>query len=143
MATKISGFSDSRFTVYLSSGLCYPSISVTVQPFCTKDKSFLFCKSIMTDSTSKKSVFSESYSPPLSITDFNQDLRSKLSDHIRDIVEGKRNYGEVLYGNTSQLTWDVYEAVRLYYCANPTVTSYLLFLLLADQSNRTNSSENC
>jgi hypothetical protein len=126
---KISGFSDSRFKVYVSSGPCYPSISVTVQPFRAKDESILFCKSITTDRASKKFAFLKSYSPPLRITDFNQDLRGKLTGHIRDIVEGERNYGEVIYGNTSKLTWDVYEAVRLYQRANPTVTPSLLFLL--------------
>jgi len=124
--TKISGFSDSRFEVYVSSGPCYPSISVTVQPFRAKDESILFCKTV--DGANKKSAFFKSYSPPLGFTDFNQDLEGKLRDHIRDIIEGERNYGEVLYGNTSQLTWDVYEAVRLYQCANPTVNSPLLFL---------------
>jgi hypothetical protein len=89
-------------------------------------------------STSKKLRIVEFYSPPFGITDFYQDLDgkfcqdlgNKLMNHIQKIAEGKRNYGEVTYGNTSGLTWDVYEAIRCYQCANPTVnSSFLPFLI--------------
>jgi hypothetical protein len=122
MAQKISGFSNDQFKVYLLSGPNYSPISVTVHTFRTKDRSFLFFKKIMTGGASKESTFVESYSPPLGIADFSQDLRGNLTKHIQSIVEGKRDYGEVLYGNTSQLTWDVHEVVRSYYRTNPTVT---------------------
>lgn len=124
MAKKISGFNNDQFKVYLSSGPSYSPISVTVHTFRTKDRSFLVFKKIMTEGPSKESsTFVEFYSPPLGITDFSQDLRGSLTKHIQNIVEGKRDYGEVLYGNTSQLTWDVHEAVRSYQRTNPTVTS--------------------
>lgn len=95
--------------------------------FSTTDQSFLFFKKIVTDGAGKEAIFVQFPSPPLGITDFGQDLRDKLTEHIRDIAGGKRNYGEVSYGNTSQLTWDVHEAVRLYQHANPGVTSSCVF----------------
>jgi hypothetical protein len=122
MDEKISGFRDGRFEVYLSSGPCYPPIQVTVGLFHTKDSSFSFLKEIVPDGAGKP-TFVKLFSLPLGITDFCQDLPDKLTKHIEDIVEGERNIGEVLYGNTSRLTWDVHEAVRLYWRANPTVTS--------------------
>jgi hypothetical protein len=129
MAEKVSGFSDNRFVVYISSGLNYTPIQLTVHTFHTPDQNFLVFKKIITDDVSKVSTFTKAYSPPLGITDFSQDLSGKLKKHILEIIEDERNYGEVLYGNTSQLTWDVYEAVRLYQHANPTVASSYPFLL--------------
>jgi hypothetical protein len=126
---NISGYGDRRVEVYLSSGPCYPPIQVTVGRFRTKDlcdPSFSAVKKIVPVGTSKKLSIVEFYSPPFGITDFNQDLESKLTNHIQDIAEGKRNYGEVSYGYTSELTWDVYEAVRCYQVANPTVISFFL-----------------
>jgi hypothetical protein len=152
---NISGYGDSRFKIYLSSGPCYPPIQITVGRFRTKDwcdPSFSAVKKIVPVGTSKKLRIDEFYSPPFGITDFNQDLdgkfnqdlENKLMNHIQNIAKGKRNYGEVLYGNTSELTWDVYEAVRCYQCANPTViSSFLPFFpcLLAKFSTRINCSE--
>ncbi|PMD21377.1 hypothetical protein NA56DRAFT_125772 [Hyaloscypha hepaticicola] len=118
---NISGYSDSQVEVYLSSGPCYPPIKVTVGRFHTKDRcdpSFSAVKKIVPIGMSRKLSFVEFYSPPLGITNFNQDLESKLMNHIQHIAEGKRNYGEVSYGYISRLTWDVYEAVRCYQLAN-------------------------
>jgi hypothetical protein len=129
MEEKVFGFSDNRFEVSISSGPTYTPIQLTVHTFRTPDQSFLVFKKFVTDDVSKVSTFAKAYSPPLGITDFSQDLSGKLTNHIREIIEGERNYGEVLYGNTSQLTWDVYEAVRLYQRANPTVASSYPFLL--------------
>jgi hypothetical protein len=129
LAEKVSGFSDNRFEVYISSGPNYTPIQLIVHTFRTPDQSFLVFKKIVTNDVSKVSTFTKAYSPPLGIFDFNQDLSGKLTNHIREIIEGERNYGEVLYGNTSQLTWDVYEAVRLYQRANPTVASPYPFFL--------------
>jgi hypothetical protein len=140
MDEKISGFGSDRFEVYLSSGPCYTPIPVTVGLFRTKDSSFSFLKKIVPDGTGKP-IFVKLFSLPLGITDFSQDLPGKLTKHIEDIVEGERNIGEVLYGNTSRLTWDVHEAVRLYFRADPTVTSPFLLLFVANFSNRISSSE--
>ncbi|RDL40099.1 uncharacterized protein BP5553_00078 [Venustampulla echinocandica] len=113
---NISGYGDNRFKVSLSSGPCYPPIQVTVGRFRTKDwcdPNFSAVKKIVSVDKSKKLRFVEFYSPPFGITDFNQDLEGKLTSHIQVIAKGERNYGEVLYGNTSGLTWDLYEADQL------------------------------
>jgi len=130
MKEKVSRFSNNRFQVYVSSGPKYSPIQITVHEFYTRDQSFLFFKKVVTDDVSKVSTFIEAYSPPLAIVDLGlvrKDLSGKLTDHIQEIIGGERNYGEVSRGNTSQLTWDVYEAVRLYQRANPTVGSRNLF----------------
>jgi hypothetical protein len=125
MAEKISGFSNNNFKIMISSGPIYPPIPIVVHEFCTSDLSFLAFKKIMTDQVTKVPQFIKVYAPPLGITDFNQDLEGKLKSHIQSIVEGKRNYGEVVYGDTSQLTWEVFEAIRQYQRANPAVTLLL------------------
>jgi hypothetical protein len=122
MSEKISGFSNNSFEIMISSGPTYPPISIVVHEFCTSDLSFLAFKKIVTDQVTKVPQFIKAYAPPLGITDLNQDLEGKLKNHIQKIVEGKRNYGEVVYGDTSQLAWDVFEAVRQYQRANPAVT---------------------
>lgn len=122
MAEKVSGFSNNSFKIDISSGPTYPPIPIVVHEFCTSDLSFLAFKKIVIDEVTKVPQFVNAYSPPLGIIDFSQDLEGKLTSHIQDIIEGKRNYGEVVYGDTSQLTWDVFEAVRRYQRANPAVT---------------------
>jgi len=122
MAEKISGFGNISFTILISSGPIYPPISIVVHEFYTSDPSFLAFKKIVTDQVTKVPQFIKAYAPPLGITDLSQDLEGKLKIHIRNIIEGKRNYGEVVYGDTSQLSWDVFEAVRRYQYANPAVT---------------------
>ncbi|KAH6661963.1 hypothetical protein B0J14DRAFT_687579 [Halenospora varia] len=114
MENKISGYGSSEYKVCLSSGPSYPPILVTVQAFRTKDPSFSVLKKIVPENEGRAPAFVEFYSPPLGITDFTQDLDGKLRTHIQGIVGGERNFGEVSYGNTSRLTWDVHEAVRLY-----------------------------
>jgi hypothetical protein len=134
VAEKISRFSDEQFEIDLSSGLQYPPIPVIVHKFRPLDRSLLVFKKFGTDKVGQESTFAKAYSPPLGILDFSQDLSSKLISHVLKIIDGERNYGEVSQGNTSQLTWDVYDAVRLYHRANPTVTS-LCHSLIAQPLN--------
>jgi hypothetical protein len=125
MAEKISWFSDNSFKIMISSGPIYPPIPIVVHEFSASDLNFLAFKKIVTDHVTKIPQFIRAYAPPLGITDLNQDLEGKLKSHIQKIIEGERNYGEVVYGDTSQLSWDVFEAVRQYQRANPTVTLLL------------------
>ena len=122
IADKVSRFSDNRFIVNISSGLSYPPIQLTVHIYYTPDQNFSIFRKIVTDDINKVSTFTKAYSPPLGITDFGQNLSGKLKNHIQEIIEDKRNYGEVVSGSTSQLVWDIYEAIRLYRNANPMVS---------------------
>jgi hypothetical protein len=128
MEKQISGFGSIDYEVSLSSGPSYPPITVTVRAFRTKDPKFSLLKRFMPGSGGAAPFFAEFYSPPLGITDFTQDLERKLANHIQRIVEGQRNEREVLYGDTSRLTWDVHEAVRLYQQANKDVSFSCLIL---------------
>jgi hypothetical protein len=122
MKEKISGFSNNQFEVYVTSGPTYRAIQVTIHTFHSSDYSFLaFKKLVRSDVGNVQPTFIRYYSPPLSIKDDTQDLRSKLKDHISDIIRGERNFGEVKSGSTSQLSWDVREAVRSYQLVNPKV----------------------
>lgn len=122
MAEKVSGFSNNGFRVLISSGPTYPPMSIIVHEFRTPDPGFLVFKEIMVDKGTKIPHFVDTYSPPLGITDFSQDVEGKLESHIHSIIENQRNYGEVVYGDTSQLSWDVFEAVRRFQLANPLVS---------------------
>ncbi|KAH8654611.1 hypothetical protein BGZ60DRAFT_157366 [Tricladium varicosporioides] len=117
MENKISGFGSRKYNVCLSSGPLYPPILLTVQAFRTKDPGFSVLKKFVYNDEDGTPTFVEFYSPLLGITDFTQDLEGILRNHITSIVEGKRDFEEVTYGNTSRLTWDVHEAIRLYQCA--------------------------
>lgn len=122
MASKVAGLGGSPHQIMLSSDFSYPPISINVQVFRVNPE-FSYFKKLRLDSRNKEPVFVEVPCPPLGITDFSQDLRSKLRKHIQGIIQSERNYGEVLYGNTSQLTWDVLEVVKVYQRENYTVTS--------------------
>ncbi|KAF4636888.1 hypothetical protein G7Y89_g1206 [Cudoniella acicularis] len=67
-------------------------------------------RTLVTDVVTKASYFTNIYAPPLGITDFKQDLKQKLTDYIDRIISTERNFGEVIYGEMSQLVWDIYEA---------------------------------
>lgn len=123
MKEKVSGFSETQFKVTVTSGPFYTPMELNVHTFHTPDESFLAFKKIVKDNLTNAPIFSKTcYSPPLGIKDFSQDLRGKLIRHISNIIKGKRNEGEVSSGTMSQLTWDVYEAVRHYQAMNPEVT---------------------
>lgn len=82
----------------------------------------------MTD-CSRKSSFVAFDTLPLGIPEQypTLKLKSKLVQHINAIVDDERNWGEVLYDNTSQLTWDVHEAIWKFYHADPQVSDFTFF----------------
>ncbi|CAG8957613.1 hypothetical protein HYFRA_00010480 [Hymenoscyphus fraxineus] len=118
-ANQVATVDDSQFEINVSSGPNYPPISITVQVL-RGNKEFFKFKKIMTDSN-KDSRFVSFDTRPLGIPEqfSTQKIQHRLLEHIEAIVEGERNYGEVLYDNTSQLTWDVHEALSELYHANP------------------------
>jgi hypothetical protein len=124
---KCAGHNSNAVAVDLSSGPTYPSFRLTVHEFYPTDPSLLFFKTIVADAGTNISKFVNAYSPPLGIIYPGQNLKSTLMNHIQRIIKGERNYGEVIYGDTSQLTWEVFEAVRLYQRANPEVVFSYLF----------------
>lgn len=113
MAKTISGFSNTQYNVYLSSGPSYQPILVSVRQFHAKDESILLFKKIVTGGAIKKSTSVWSHSPPLGINP-GQDLGEKLMEHVQNIAEVEPDHGEVLYRNVSNLTWDVHEAIWSY-----------------------------
>jgi hypothetical protein len=136
---KFSGHNKNGFAVNLSSGPTYPPFRLTVHEFYTTDQDHFFFKMIITDAETSVSKFANAYSPPLGIIDPDQDLKRTLTNHIQSIIEGERNYGEVIWGDTSQLTWEAVEAVRLYQRANPEVTLSSPFQTDAYSPTRINS----
>lgn len=122
MSERISEFSHTRFKVYLSSGPCYRPMLVNVHTFHTRDSSFGLYRRLVNNEAGSKPKLVKCYSPAIGINGFSQDIRGRLIDHIEQIVDGERNYGEVLWGNTSQLVWDVHETIRQYLLSNPKVS---------------------
>ncbi len=109
--------------VFLSSGPTYPAIKIMVHEFAVRDLSFLAFKKFEYDKGNGAPTFKKAYSPPLGIVDFSQDLSGEMIRHIQEITKAERNYGEVVFGRTSQLAWDMYEAIWLYQQANSNVIS--------------------
>lgn len=137
LANNVSGYSDNHMEVFVSSGTTYPPIKLTVREFVPLKPDFLAFKLYEHDKVNDVSTLKDAWSPPLGIADTSQDLSSDLTQHIRDIIKSKRNYGEVVYGSTSQLAWDMYEAIRLYQQANPEVgLAFIMFPIQANFNSR-------
>jgi hypothetical protein len=76
-----------------------------------------------------KPTFGKAFSFPVGLDESDlssPDIIGKLKEHVRTIAMTERNYGEVKWGSTSQLTWDVYETIRSYQRVDSTVSSKLL-----------------
>lgn len=142
-ATHLSGIENDPFEISVSSGESYPDILVTVSSLRGNTD---FCKfnKIMTDSCKKRPSFvtfeTRALGIPLQVS--TEEIQRKLSSHVEDIVKDKRNYGEVLYDDTSQLAWDIYEAIWTYAWSIPEVISFLARnpLSFANPKTRTNFS---
>ncbi|CAG8974611.1 hypothetical protein HYALB_00004409 [Hymenoscyphus albidus] len=96
----VLGCSHIEFAV--SSGPDYPDIHLRVHTL-RSDSGFFKCDSV--------------FEPlPLRIARqvSIQELKNTLCKHIGDVIRHQRNYGEVVYDNTSQLAWDVHEAIWNY-----------------------------
>ncbi|CAG8957611.1 hypothetical protein HYFRA_00010478 [Hymenoscyphus fraxineus] len=96
----VLGCSHIEFAV--SSGPHYPDIHLRVHTL-RSDSGFFKCDSV--------------FEPlPLRIARqvSIQELKNTLCKHIGDVIRHQRYYGEVVYNNTSQLAWDVHEAIWNY-----------------------------
>jgi hypothetical protein len=64
---------------------------------------------------SQSQAIVDSYALPLGLSGSTlKGLRKVCSDHIKSIVEGPRNPGEWKYGDTSKVSWMVFEAIDRY-----------------------------
>lgn len=122
---QVASFTTNKFNIEVLSGPIYSPIQLTVHEFVPQDTELLVFKKLVISNMNDHSIFQKSYSSPVGVNlrDISiADLSIKLESHIEGIATMKRNYGEVKAGNTSQLTWDVYEAIRLYQLDNPQVS---------------------
>jgi hypothetical protein len=105
-----------------------------VSEFTPRDTSLLVFQKVTKTNANEPSSFCNAYSPPLGI-DFNQvsseDIKLKLESHVNEIASDQRNDGEVKWGAMSQLTWDVYEAIRCYQNTCPEVSTIPISSLLS------------
>jgi hypothetical protein len=111
------GFTDNKIEIEISSGPDYPPIRLTVCEFVPKNREFLFLKYVeTTNDTGKKCYkFTESFAPPLGLDrDDLVDLREKCKSHVSSIIDRERDIGEATRGDTSMLSWEVFEAINRY-----------------------------
>jgi hypothetical protein len=122
---KISSFTDNAFEIYVSSGKRYPPIQINVHEFSFVDKSLLISKMIKRDKFGNQASFERPVSLPVGLIPSeitSQDILAKLKEHVRDIAASERNYLQMTGSSTSQLSWDVYEAIRSYQKTDSTVS---------------------
>jgi hypothetical protein len=113
---NIAGFSNNEFGVHLSSGPTYPKIPLLVCEFRPKNREFLSLPQLVPcGSDSQARAIVHDYALPLGLPESSLKLlRRACIDHIKSIVEGPRNPGEWKYGDTSKVSWMVFEATDRY-----------------------------
>lgn len=121
----MTGFTNNKIEIEISSGPTYPLIRLAVHEFFPKDHTFLALPQLVTDETSNESRIIASYAPPLGLNEPANINATKLKclEHINLMIKSERNAGEVEYGETSQISWRVLEAVSQYQRASPGVRS--------------------
>ena len=109
------GFTENKFEIEMSSGPQYPSLRLVVHEFQPKIEEFLVLPYIGNSTGNKGYEFTPSYAPPVGLhgTDF-QDVEEKCSSHIDSIIEQERDIEEAASGDTSMLSWKIYQAVNEY-----------------------------
>jgi hypothetical protein len=127
----VTGFTNNKIEIEISSGPTYPLIRLAVHEFLPKDDTFLALPQLVTDETSNESRIIASYAPPLGLNEPTNIDATKLKcfEHINLMIKSERNAGEVEYGETSQISWRVLEAVSQYQRASPGVRSSLVLKL--------------
>jgi hypothetical protein len=103
--------------IEISSGPDYPPIRLTVHEFLPKNLEFLYLKYVGTTNGAgeKCHKFTESFAPPLGIDgDYLVDLRKKCKSHVNSIIDQERDIGEATRGDTSMLSWEIFEAINRY-----------------------------
>jgi hypothetical protein len=114
------GFTGNRIEVEMSSGPEYPTFTLMAREFLPSDSAlnsgFLALPYVAKKHTRESHhTFTHSYAPPLALYDpDSNDLREKCSVHLKSIVERERDVGEATRGDTSMLSWKVFEAINHY-----------------------------
>jgi hypothetical protein len=115
-------FTDNKLEIEMSSGPDYPSIYLTATEFQPLKLDFLSFKYVApnknTDEQPQK--FSTSYAPPIGLHGFSSaDLQKTCLNHIRSIINRERSVGEADLGDTSTISWKIFEAVNRYRRSSP------------------------
>jgi hypothetical protein len=99
----------------MSSGAAYPVMALTVYEFVPSNREFLKLSYVRSSSRRDLQVFECSYAPPLGLYGADVDhLKHICLDHIKSIISQERDPGEFTRGDTSIISWKVFEAVNRY-----------------------------
>jgi hypothetical protein len=119
----VTGFTNNTIEIEIKSGPTYPPIRLVVHEFLPKDQNFLALPQLVTNEINNESRIAVSYAPPLGLNEPTNAVKQKCLEHIKSIIKSERNAGEVEYGETSQISWRVLEAVSQYQRPSPGVRS--------------------
>jgi hypothetical protein len=109
------GFTDNKIEIIMSSGAGYPVMMLTVYEFVPSNPEFLKLSYVRSSSRKDSQMFARSYAPPLGLYGAEVDhLRYICLDHIKSIISQDRDPGEFIWGDTSIISWKVFEAVNRY-----------------------------
>lgn len=113
---NVTGFTENKIKVEMSSGPCYQPIVLTVHEFVPSNPEFLSLSYVEKDCVGELQKFTPSYAPPLGLHGIGiNDLRNKCLSHIESIIEKGRDLGELISGDTSIISWKVLEAITCYH----------------------------
>src|SRR5450432_1460977 len=113
MAIDGLNFTPNKIQVALSSGPTYPKIYLTAHEFSTSNAEDLALDYVGTDEKCHK--FTRSYAPPWALYKVDRKtLKEVCFKHVKGIINLERDIGEATMGDTSMLSWEVFEALNRY-----------------------------
>jgi len=110
-------FTNNIIEVEMSSGPEYEKIHISVTEFQPRNEEFLALNFVATqhEKDGEYQRFIPSYAPPFGLHGAGaKGLKNKCQDHIRSIIEKERHSGEAKRGDTSLISWNIFEAVNNY-----------------------------
>lgn len=99
----------------MSSGPAYPAMVLTVYEFVPSNPVILMLSYVENGSSNDCKKFSRSYAPPVGL--FGPELshlKHICLKHIKSVISQERDPGECTLGDTSIMSWKVFEAVNRY-----------------------------
>lgn len=110
------GFTDNNIEIGISPARGYPPIRLCAIEYVPVDDDDLICDYLEINSREEHSAkFETCRPPPLALTKTAIcTLRNQWEECINGAVDGERYIGELEWGDTSQVAWDLYHAVKNY-----------------------------
>ncbi len=115
LRTNVVGFTSNKIRVEMSSGPGYPKILLMATEFVPSNREFLSLSYVAHVATADYPRFLPSYAPPLGVYGTGKiDLKKLCLSHINSIIEQGHSPTECELGDTSRISWKVFDAVNRY-----------------------------